>query len=105
MDEEAQLTRELERAHKARVIYESEFFAEALDTVKEHFLMQFLGSKSDESEFRDLCYRSIKCVDLFEQVFVQALETGQFAEKQLEDIKRNKDKFIGGDKDPYGAIV
>ena len=104
-DREGELSLEMGRAAQARAIYESDLFQEAFDTVKEHFTIQLLNSQSDQELFRDLCWRCIKAADLFQQFFTHALETGQMAEKELEQIKRNKDRLIGGTADPYGALA
>jgi hypothetical protein len=104
-EREGELSGEMGRAAKARALLENPMLQEAIDTVKEHFQVQMLHSQSNETEFRDLCWRSIKAADLFYQFFTRQIESGELAEKELETIRKNKDRLIGGVRNPYGAIT
>ena len=92
-------------AARANRLLEDPLFTEAFETVREHFKIQWENSESNQTEFRDLCWRSMKAADLFKQVFTKYVESGKLAEKQLEQIKKHKDGFIGGQADPYGSIA
>ena len=105
MDKEQVLIKEIDRGERAKRILEDPLVQEAIDVVTESFNKQMLESKSNETEFRDLCWRSIKAAGLFHQFFRGHIETGLFAGKELERIREHKDKVIGGTEAPYGALV
>ena len=105
MDSETDLSKQETKGTQAKLLLDNKVLQDAFQEVENHFHTQMMNSQSNQSEFRDLCWRSIKVVKLVQSSLRNSISTGKAAIAELERIERAKSFPILGRSDPYSAII
>ena len=87
---EIKLNQEVAKGEKAQIILEDELFKEAIQSIKEDYMNQFVGTSYKDSDARTALWIAIHQLDKIVGHLTELMNTGKLASKQLEDIKNLK---------------
>ena len=90
MTDEVKLNKEVSRGSKAQHIVEDELFKEAVNTIKDSYMQQFVATSYKDSDARTALWIAIHQLDKIVIHLTETMNTGTLASKQLEDIKKLK---------------
>ena len=81
---------ESNRGVKAKQIIENELFKESFATLKRSYEEAIFQTGPNDDIARTKIYLAYQILGKFENHFRTVMETGQLAEKQLQDLRKNK---------------
>tara|TARA_Y100000031_G_scaffold49692_1_gene57067 strand:- start:99 stop:392 length:294 start_codon:yes stop_codon:yes gene_type:complete len=87
-EEEAKLHQEVGRANKARQLLNNSLLKESLDQLKELYNQGLLNTGAKEVETREKLWQAYQIVGIFERHFIEIIDTGKLATKQLDDFRK-----------------
>ena len=94
-DQEAKLQQEVSQANRAKQLFENPLFKESFDKLRNLYQESLFNTGVNEQETREKLWLAYNIVNKVEQHFIELLDTGKLATKQLEDFRKNiqKQKF------------
>jgi len=81
---------ESSRGSKAKSILEDELFVETIETLKQSYTDAIFQTGPNDELARTKIYLAYQILGKFENHFHTAMETGQLARKQLDELRKNK---------------
>ena len=84
--DQAKLQSELSRSEKARLGLSNPIFVEAIENLKKLYSQSLLNTGVNEK-----LWLAFQIVQKVEQHFIEIMETGKLAKKQLEDFRKSID--------------
>lgn len=91
--EESARLAELEKANRARAIFEDDLFVEAVERVKDQCWDAFVSSDLEDDEARRLARLRLEAINMIIGEFRMHAETGRLAEQQLQTIRKDLDSL------------
>jgi hypothetical protein len=88
-DEETKLSKEVSRANNARQLLNNSLLRESLDKIKELYNQSLLNTGAKEVETREKLWQAYQIVGIFERHFIEIIDTGKLATKQLDDFRKS----------------
>lgn len=85
--------KELDRANRARAIYEDPLFAEAIEAIKDQLWKDFAQSKIGDHDTRLYARIGVDMLDKVCGALRKHMDTGKMAEKTLAGIEKRRDFF------------
>lgn len=89
--DQAKLQSELSRSEKARLGLSNPIFVEAIENLKKLYSQSLLNTGVNEQDAREKLWLAFQIVQKVEQHFIEIMETGKLAQKQLEDFRKSID--------------
>ena len=89
--DQAKLQSELNRSEKARLGLSNPIFVEAIENLKKLYSQSLLNTGVNEQDAREKLWLAFQIVQKVEQHFIEIMETGKLAKKQLEDFRKSID--------------
>ena len=89
--DQAKLQSELSRSEKARLGLSNPIFVEAIENLKKLYSQSLLNTGVNEQDAREKLWLAYQIVQKVEQHFIEIMETGKLAKKQLEDFRKSID--------------
>jgi hypothetical protein len=89
--DQAKLQSELSRSEKARLGLSNPIFVEAIENLKKLYSQSLLNTGVNEQDAREKLWLAFQIVQKVEQHFIEIMETGKLAKKQLEDFRKSID--------------
>ena len=90
--DQAKLQSELSRSEKARLGLSNPIFVEAIENLKKLYSQSLLNTGVNEQDAREKLWLAFQIVQKVEQHFIEIMETGKLAKKQLEDFRASIEK-------------
>lgn len=91
-DQEMQISRELDRASRARLVLENELFHEAIGLIEADTLEKWKASPVRDAEGQLALRLKWQVIQEFKGQFVDAIETGKLAQKTMEQERSFKER-------------
>lgn len=89
--DQAKLQSEVSRSEKARLGLSNPIFVEAIENLKKLYSQSLLNTGVNEQDTREKLWLAYQIVNKVEQHFIEIMETGKLAKKQLEDFRKSID--------------
>ena len=89
--DQAKLQSEVSRSEKARLGLSNPIFVEAIENLKKLYSQSLLNTGVNEEATREKLWLAYQIVNKVEQHFIEIMETGKLAKKQLEDFRKSID--------------
>jgi hypothetical protein len=89
--DQTKLQSEVSRSEKARLGLSNPIFVEAIDNLKKLYSQSLLNTGVNEQDAREKLWLAFQIVQKVEQHFIEIMETGKLAKKQLEDFRKSID--------------
>lgn len=89
--DQTKLQSEVSRSEKARLGLTNPIFVEALENLKKLYSQSLLNTGVNEQDAREKLWLAYQIVQKVEQHFIEIMETGKLAKKQLEDFRKSID--------------
>ena len=89
--DQTKLQSELSRSEKARLGLSNPIFVEAIENLKKLYSQSLLNTGVNEQDAREKLWLAFQIVQKVEQHFIEIMETGKLAKKQLEDFRKSID--------------
>lgn len=87
--EQGKLQKELTQSNKAKQLLENDLLKDAFIKLKTLYTESLFNTGANESETREKLWLAYQVVGKVEQHFIEIVETGKLASKQLEDLRNN----------------
>ena len=88
-DQEAKLQQEVSQANRAKQLFENPLFKESFDKLRKLYQDSLFNTGVKEQDTREKLWLAYNVVNKVEQHFIELLDTGKLATKQLEDFRKN----------------
>jgi hypothetical protein len=88
-DQEAKLQQEVSQANKAKQLFENPLFKESFDKLRKLYQDSLFNTGVKEQDTREKLWLAYNVVNKVEQHFIELLDTGKLATKQLEDFRKS----------------
>tara|TARA_Y100001936_G_C15904811_1_gene575250 strand:- start:648 stop:941 length:294 start_codon:yes stop_codon:yes gene_type:complete len=94
-EQEGKLQQEISQSNKAKQLFENPLVKEAFDKLRKLYQDSLFNTGVNEESTREKLWLAYNIVNKVEQHFIEMIDTGKLAEKQLEDFRKNisKKKF------------
>jgi hypothetical protein len=89
--DQTKLQSEVSRSEKARLGLSNPIFVEAIENLKKLYSQSLLNTGVNEQDAREKLWLAFQIVQKVEQHFIEIMETGKLAKKQLEDFRKSID--------------
>ena len=89
--DQTKLQSEVSRSEKARLGLSNPIFVEAIENLKKLYSQSLLNTGVKEQDAREKLWLAYQVVQKVEQHFIEIMETGKLAKKQLEDFRKSID--------------
>jgi hypothetical protein len=89
--DQTKLQSEVSRSEKARLGLSNPIFVEAIENLKKLSSQSLLNTGVNEQDAREKLWLAYQIVQKVEQHFIEIMETGKLAKKQLEDFRKSID--------------
>jgi hypothetical protein len=89
--DQTKLQSEVSRSEKARLGLSNPIFVEAIENLKKLYSQSLLNTGVNEQDAREKLWLAYQIVNKVEQHFIEIMETGKLAKKQLEDFRKSID--------------
>ena len=89
--DQAKLQSEVSRSEKAKLGLSNPIFVEAIENLKKLYSQSLLNTGVNEQDTREKLWLAYQIVNKVEQHFIEIMETGKLAKKQLEDFRKSID--------------
>ena len=87
--EKSKLQKEVSKSNDAQAIIESPLFKDSIKKLKELYTDSLFKTGVNEEKTREKLWLAYQVVGKVEQHFIELVETGKLASKQLEDFRTN----------------
>ena len=87
--DQAKLQSEVSRSEKARLGLSNTIFVEAIENLKKLYSQSLLNTGVNEQDAREKLWLAYQIVHKVEQHFIEIMETGKLAKRQLEDFRKS----------------
>ena len=87
--DKSELTSEVSRGEKAKLLLEEPIIKEAFETLKSEFQGAIINTKHNEDEARKALWQAYHITDRVENHLRTVMETGKLAATQLNQLKKN----------------
>ena len=87
--EQDKLNQELSQANKAKLLFSDPLLKDSFDKLRNLYSTALLNTGAAETETREKLWLAYQVVGKVEQHFIEIVETGKLASKQLEDFRNN----------------
>ena len=87
--EQGKLQKELAQSNKVKEFLENDLLKNAFIKLKTLYTESLFNTGANESETREKLWLAYQVVGKVEQHFIEIIETGKLASKQLEDLRNN----------------
>jgi len=87
--DQTKLQSEVSRSEKARLGLSNPIFVEAIENLKKLYSQSLLNTGVNEEATREKLWLAYQIVNKVEQHFIEIMETGKLAKKQLEDFRKS----------------
>ena len=87
--DQAKLQSEVSRSEKAKLGLSNPIFVEAIENLKKLYSQSLLNTGVNEQDTREKLWLAYQIVNKVEQHFIEIMETGKLAKKQLEDFRKS----------------
>ncbi len=77
---------------KAKLVLQEPIFVEAIETLKKLYSQSLLNTGVNEQDAREKLWLAFQIVQKVEHHFIEIMETGKLAKKQLEDFRASIEK-------------
>jgi len=77
------------QANKAKQLFENPLFKESFDKLRKLYQDSLFNTGVKEQDTREKLWLAYNVVNKVEQHFIELLDTGKLATKQLEDFRKN----------------
>ena len=88
-DQEGKLQQEITQSNKAKQLYENPLVKDAFDNLRKLYQDSLFNTGVNEEETREKLWLAYNIVNKVEQHFMEMIDTGKLAKKQLEDFRKN----------------
>ncbi|HAI39507.1 MAG TPA: hypothetical protein DCM40_16060 [Maribacter sp.] len=88
-DQEGKLQQEITQSNKAKQLFENELFKESFDKLRKLYQESLFNTGVNEEATREKLWLAYNIVNKVEQHFIEMIDTGKLAKKQLEDFRKN----------------
>jgi hypothetical protein len=88
-DQQAKLQQEVSQANKAKQLLENPLFKESFDKLRKLYQDSLFNTGVKEQDTREKLWLAYNVVNKVEQHFIELLDTGKLATKQLEDFRKS----------------
>tara|TARA_Y100001951_G_scaffold74809_1_gene61766 strand:- start:423 stop:716 length:294 start_codon:yes stop_codon:yes gene_type:complete len=94
-EQEGKLQQEITHSNKAKQLFENPLFKESFDKLRKLYQESLFNTGVNEESTREKLWLAYNIVNKVEQHFIEMIDTGKLAKKQLEDFRKNisKEKF------------
>ena len=94
-EQEGKLQQEITQSNKAKQLFENPLVKEAFDKLRKLYQDSLFNTGVNEESTREKLWLAYNIVNKVEQHFIEMIDTGKLAKKQLEDFRKNisKEKF------------
>lgn len=89
--DQTKLQSEVSRSEKAKLGLANPIFVEAIENLKKLYSQSLLNTGVNEQDAREKLWLAFQIVQKVEQHFIEIMETGKLASKQLEDFRKSID--------------
>ena len=79
----------MSQANKAKQLFENPLFKESFDKLRKLYQDSLFNTGVKEQDTREKLWLAYNVVNKVEQHFIELLDTGKLATKQLEDFRKN----------------
>ena len=79
----------MSQANKAKQLFENPLFKESFDKLRNLYQDSLFNTGVKEQDTREKLWLAYNVVNKVEQHFIELLDTGKLATKQLEDFRKN----------------
>ena len=90
--DQTKLQSEVSRSEKAKLVLQEPIFVEAIETLKKLYSQSLLNTGVNEQDAREKLWLAFQIVQKVEHHFIEIMETGKLAKKQLEDFRASIEK-------------
>jgi hypothetical protein len=87
--DQTKLQSEVNRSEKARLGLSNPIFVEAIENLKKLYSQSLLNTGVNEQDAREKLWLAYQIVNKVEQHFIEIMETGKLAKRQLEDFRKS----------------
>ena len=91
-EDQGKLQSEVNRSEKAKLVLQEPIFLEAIIELKKLYSQSLLNTGVDEQDAREKLWLAYQIVGKVEQHFIEIMETGKLAKRQLEDFRESIEK-------------
>ena len=88
-DQEGKLQQEITQSNKAKQLFENPLVKDAFDNLRKLYQDSLFNTGVNEEETREKLWLAYNIVNKVEQHFMEIIDTGKLAKKQLEDFRKN----------------
>lgn len=88
-DQEGKLQQEITQSNKAKQLFENPLVKDAFDNLRKLYQDSLFNTGVNEEETREKLWLAYNIVNKVEQHFMEMIDTGKLAKKQLEDFRKN----------------
>jgi|TARA_X000000950_G_scaffold108240_2_gene136541 hypothetical protein len=86
-DDQTKLNQEITQANKAKLLFENPIFKNSFDQLRKLYQDSLFNTGVNENETREKLWLAYNIVNKVEQHFIEIIETGKLANKQLESFR------------------
>ena len=86
-DQEGKLQQEVTQSNKAKALLENQLFKNSFDKLRKLYQDSLFNTGVNEQDTREKLWLAFNVVNKVEQHFIELIETGKLASKQLEDFR------------------
>jgi hypothetical protein len=91
-EDQSKLQSEVNRSEKAKLVLQEPIFLEAIIELKKLYSQSLLNTGVNEQDAREKLWLAYQIVGKVEQHFIEIMETGKLAKRQLEDFRESIEK-------------
>jgi hypothetical protein len=91
-EDQTKLQLEVNRSEKAKLVLQEPIFLEAIIELKKLYSQSLLNTGVNEQDAREKLWLAYQVVGKVEQHFIEIMETGKLAKRQLEDFRESIEK-------------
>ena len=91
-EDQTKLQSEVNRSEKAKLVLQEPIFLEAIIELKKLYSQSLLNTGVNEQDAREKLWLAYQVVGKVEQHFIEIMETGKLAKRQLEDFRESIEK-------------
>ena len=95
MADEHERIEEMRRGTQARAIIDNPLWAEAWDTMETRILEEWRDAPAEDVEGREVLWLMLKIAERVQGHMQSVLETGQMAEMQIADLRKQRERRDG----------
>ncbi len=88
-DQEGKLQQEITQSNKAKQLFENPLVKDAFDNLRKLYQDSLFNTGVNEEKTREKLWLAYNIVNKVEQHFMEMIDTGKLAKKQLEDFRKN----------------